>query len=420
LVGKSYKWAQGAKLEEHSKRKHKVLREYFFDYLRVRCSLPQRERFRLAIVDGFCGGGRYECGSPGSPLIFLEELKQAITSINISRKSQNLKLIEIECFLILNDEDTTAIDELKPNLAPILADIQDTTPELHLQINVINKCFQEALPEIKNLINAGRYSNVLFNLDPCGHSDVQRNTIHEIMHSYNSAEIFYTFMIDSLLAFLQKKNPEALKNQLGHINLNTKDIQTLSSIMNNKTWLGTAEKIVFDAFQTCAQFVSTFSINNPNGWRYWLIHFANNHRARQVYNDILHKNSTLQAHYGRSGLHMLHFDPRDEVDANLYLFDKKGRAFATEQLREDIPRLIKEAGDTLNVYDFYRSAYNMTPAHSDDIHQAMIDNPEVQILTSEGGERRSPNTIKSDDILKLHNQRSLFPYKLPVIKKAVS
>ena len=49
MVEKRYEWAEGAKLEEHSRRKHKILREYVFDYLTVRCKLPQQERFRLAI-----------------------------------------------------------------------------------------------------------------------------------------------------------------------------------------------------------------------------------------------------------------------------------------------------------------------------------------------------------------------------------
>ena len=53
MAEKPYEWAEGAVLEEHSKRKHKILREYFFEYLTVRCQLPQMEKFRLAIIDGF-------------------------------------------------------------------------------------------------------------------------------------------------------------------------------------------------------------------------------------------------------------------------------------------------------------------------------------------------------------------------------
>lgn len=53
MVRKDYNWASGAKLEEHSRRKLKILREYFSEYLAVRCKLPQQERFRIAVVDGF-------------------------------------------------------------------------------------------------------------------------------------------------------------------------------------------------------------------------------------------------------------------------------------------------------------------------------------------------------------------------------
>ena len=55
MAKKQYDWAAGATLEEHSRRKHKILREYFFNYLTVRCQLPLQSRFRLAIIDGFAG-----------------------------------------------------------------------------------------------------------------------------------------------------------------------------------------------------------------------------------------------------------------------------------------------------------------------------------------------------------------------------
>src|ERR1700744_3653731 len=103
MVEKPYEWLDGATLEEHSRRKHKILREYFARYLAVRCQLPQQERFRLAIVEGFAGGGRYKCGTTGSPLIFVEELKQFAVAESIRRAEHGMKGIQIECLLILND-----------------------------------------------------------------------------------------------------------------------------------------------------------------------------------------------------------------------------------------------------------------------------------------------------------------------------
>src|SRR6266699_2605169 len=109
MAEKPYEWADGAKLEDHSRRKHKILREYFFEYLTVRCKLPQQERFRLAIIDGFAGGGRYQCGTPGSPLIFIEELKRAVEAVNTQRVAQGLGTVEVECLLVFNDSSRDAI-----------------------------------------------------------------------------------------------------------------------------------------------------------------------------------------------------------------------------------------------------------------------------------------------------------------------
>lgn len=408
MVEKRYEWAKGATLEEHSRRKHKILREYLFEYLVVRCRLPQQSRFRLAIVDGFAGGGRYRCGAAGSPIIVLEELKHAVETVNLDRAAQGLGQVAVECLLVLNDFSSDALESLKTHLAPVRAEIAASMPNLHVRVEYLNQPFEAAYPAIKQLLEAGRYRNVLFNLDQCGHSHVDRRTLIDIMRAYASVEIFYTFAIEALVAFLQKSDPDLLAAQLQHLDIEPGNLTSLEGAMSKGSWLGAAERIVFETFRNCAPFVSPFSINNPDGWRYWLIHFANFYRARQVYNNVLHENSSAQAHFGRSGLNMLSYDPRHETGA-LYLFDLSGRQQALGQLLEDIPRLVSESGDAIPVHDFYESIYNSTPAHADDVHQAIIDNPDVEVLTPGGGERRKANTIAVGDILRLKNQTSFFP-----------
>lgn len=228
------------------------------------------------------------------------------------------------------------------------------------------------------------------------------------MRSNPSVEIFYTFAIEALLSFLQKSDPVQLATQLRPFGIEPSDLEQLEGAMSKSLWLGAAERLVFETFRTCAPFVSPFSINNPGGWRYWLIHFANIYRARQVYNNVLHQNSTTQAHFGRSGLNMLSYDPSHDGGA-LYLFDLSGREGARNQLLADIPRLISESGDVIEVGDFYEGIYNATPAHTDDVHQAIIENPDIQVITPGGGERRSANAIGVGDVLKLKRQKSFFP-----------
>lgn len=417
MAEKRYEWLDGATLEEHSRRKHKILREYFQRYLIVRCQVPQQSRFRLAIVDGFAGGGRYKCGAPGSPIIFLEELKAALEAVNIQRGTQGLGMIEIECLLVLNDASPDALEVLRGNLAPVLAEIAETSQRLHIRVEYLNSGFEAAFPGVRNLLAAGRFRNVVFNLDQCGHSHVDRQTLIEIMRTYPSVEIFYTFAIEALLAFLQKSDPMMLATQLRHIGVSANDLAALSGTMSKGAWLGTAERIVFEAYRACAPYVSPFSINNPDGWQYWLIHFANVYRARQVYNNVLHDNSSMQAHFGRSGLNMLSYDPRHE-NGSLYLFDFSGRQQAIGQLLEDIPRLVAESGDVLEMTEFYESIYNATPAHADDVHRAIIDNPDIEVLTPAGGERRKANTIVAGDVLRLKDQKSFFPLFMGAVTKA--
>jgi hypothetical protein len=105
---------------------------------------------------------------------------------------------------------------------------------------------------------------------------------------------------------------------------------------------------------------------------------------------------------------MLSYDPSHD-DGRLYLFDVSGRNVAKAQLLEDIPRLVMESGDVMGVADFYRSIYNITPAHTDDVHSAIIENPDIEVITPAGGERRKANTISPTDVIKIKTQRSFFP-----------
>lgn len=59
--------------------------------------------------------------------------------------------------------------------------------------------------------------------------------------------------------------------------------------------------------------------------------------------------------------------------------------------------------------EFYGRIYNHTPAHSDDIHVTMIENPDLEIITPSGGARRKANQIDIKDTIKLKSQISFFP-----------
>ncbi len=403
---KNYDWEHGPELKDHTKKKHKILAQYFREYLIIRCQLPKREKFRLAIVDGFCGAGLYKCNSFGSPLIFLDVLKNTTKEINLHRQSQGIRPIQIECLLILNDENKQAIELLRANTAPFLAAIKDENENLYVELEFFNSKFELLYPQVKQKLLSARCSNVLFNLDQCGYSLVSTDIIKDIMKSWDSAEILLTFMISSMLTFLSQKKEASGVPLEPEVKTKIDALLSDANLLEKKQWMGEAEKIVYMHLEDCASYVSPFSIKNPKGWRYWFMHFANRYRARQAYNDILHRNALPQAHFGRAGLHMLSYDPKEE--GMLYLFDDDSRQSAKENLYDDIPRFIAESGDALLVQDFYATAYSKTPAHSDDIHEMIIENPDMEVITEAGGKRRQANTIKPSDTLKLNSQKSMF------------
>lgn len=409
MAKKDYNWEDGAVLDDHTARKHKILKEYFTQYLITRCVHPMQGFFRLAVVDGFSGAGLYKCGSYGSPLIFLDVLNEVSNQINIQRTADGMRPIQIECYIILNDSESSAVDALRENTAGLLGEIHTNNDKLHIKVEYLNEKFSNIYPKIKNAIKRVGYSNVLFNLDQCGYSKVNVEIIEDIMSSWGSVEAFLTFSIETIKTYLSVDED---KNSvlMGHPELRKEIysyLQDGGDVINKKDWMGFAEQIVFERLKSCATYVSPFSINNPKGWRYWLMHFANRPAARRVYNNILHENASYQAHFGRSGLQMLSFNPAEET--NMYLFDGDSRVSAKEALHEDIPQLMDFHGDVMSVEDFHLTIYNQTAAHSEDIHSVLIESDDLEVLTPAGNARRTANSIKVDDVLRLKTQRSFFP-----------
>jgi three-Cys-motif partner protein len=407
MTKKAYDWLNGAVLEDHTRKKHAVLRRYLREYLVTRCQIPQQERFRLIVVEGFAGGGIYSDGSYGSPIIIADELAKSTKEINSRREIQGLRPVAVACLLILNDADAAVVNQLRGNIERVLGNLRAETPHLEIATEYYSEEFEPLYARLVHRIDVARCRNVIFNLDQCGYRSVTGQIIADTMTRWRSAEVFLTFAIESLLAFLSPGNGY---NNLAYDPELEAQIRTLradsAQLLTKKEWLGTAERAVHAYFRRCAPYVSPFSINNPAGWRYWLMHFANSHRARQVYNDILHKDDAVQAHFGRAGLHMLSYDPCNE--GQLYLFDASSRERAKEALITEIPSLVAEFGDSISMDEFYANAYSATPAHTDDIHEVIIANPDIEVITESGGKRRRPGTIRQSDTLKLTHQRSLF------------
>lgn len=403
MARKNIDWSGGAILPLHSKAKLTVLERYFAEYLRVRCRNPFQPRFVLTVVDGFCGAGIYNNGEHGSPIIFLDTLRKVCEEINIYRRNENLREISIECLFIFNDKDRSVIETLNSNLQPFIASC-NATQNLVVAVEKMSVDFQSDYYKINQILERSRITkNVLFNLDQCGYSLVEPKLIRDLLTRYRSAEAILTFSIQSLLSYLPSQ--ASLRNKiLEKFEVDVTKLDDIEELTGKSEKKGSIERLVFEAFKGCAPYVSPFAINNPEGWRYWLMHFSNQYKARQVYNDLLHEIPNVQGHIGRSGLRMLQYDSDFEISE--YLFRGADRKSALSQLMADIPKSVAEFGGAVSVNDFIESICNETPAHSKDILNALVKNPELQVITENGKPRRSIAGVKRTDHIEMEKQRS--------------
>ena len=412
--GRRYSWKQGsAALNDHSRIKLRVLEDYLYEYILVRCKNSRRDKLRLAILDGFCGGGIYHSTQDkseiiyGSPVIFVDTVISAANKINEERNIANMRSLFIECLIVLNDTDQYAMKSVEEQIRKHIDTASGNNSFVKFEIVMHKGIFEECSNYLVDEIVKRRYPNVICNLDQYGSSDVHFSTIQFLLRVAKSVEIFLTFSIGAFISHLRKDDPTDLKRKLERIGVPVDESLFDIEQSDREEWLEFAEGLVFECFRKCSNFVSPFAIHNPKGWKYWLLHFTNNHVGRQVYNDVLHGNADHQAHFGGSGLRMLSNKLIDGV-SQLHLFDSYTRSTSLGELNYDIPRHIRENGGVMTVLDFYRSAYNVTIAHSEDIDRAMMESSEVDILTPKGNLRRSVKQISSYDTVEIKRQKSFY------------
>lgn len=405
-----YPWLSGAPIDEHTKTKHNILRQYIKDYFDIRFKNPKIRNFNFAIVDGFCGGGRYDGGESGSPLILFEEVRSAFFREKIRRAAEGMPKLQLTGTLFFNDSSQEAINFLKNEI--FQKELHEGDEKLNITIQYSCKKFEDFYPEVKSYIQNNKIKNVFFNLDQFGHKHVELSTIKNIFQSFCKPEVLLTFLIEPFLTYLPNKDQERLKKQFNHLDLNPDYIKKLDWLQNGQILsynqrIGIAENIVYNSFRECATYISPFAIYNKSGWKYWSVHFSNILRAREAYNNVLHKNAKHQAHCGPCGLNMMYSS--SESENVLCLFDESAREETKRSLYNDIPRNIADNNGFSSIENFLHNAYQTTAvAHRDDILTTILQHPDITILTDKGNPRRSLNSIALDDRLILTPQRSFF------------
>lgn len=407
-MSKPFEWGSNGEkpcLEAHSVAKLNVLRKYVVDYLQIRLKkLMGKEQFPITFVDAFAGGGLYLNGEKGSPLVFLEAVKEAEALINLDRH----KPVQIDAHFYFVEQDKAAFASLRASL-----DSFGYGPLIGKSIFLFNQPFDAASPTIvantrKRHPRGG--SNIIIFLDQCGYTDVHAAQIKRIYEDLEeNAEFILNFACDFLLTYLTDSAQFAKAyRRIGIDHLVTLDDLKRTKDESGGNWKHAIEARLGPALQTATgmPYFSPFYIEpaNQGGNGYWLVHLAPHSRARSAMVDVYWDQATYSRHYGNTGLQMLAYRP--DIEDTGYLtgleFDENTRDRARKNLSRDLARAIKDHHrQGLTFTDLCQRYSNDTIANTAllrEVVQLLVSNGEVRVTGAQGGAKRT-GQIHDDDVI---------------------
>ncbi len=427
MAKNGYVWTLNGPLpiiEDHSRAKHEVLRAYLVNYLRILAQSPQSRGVRVTLVDGFAGGGQYQTALGnivgGSPLILLDALKEARALVALDREQRSFHgeyAIEAKVHLVESEPDTFEY------LQRLLAD-QSGIHDAKTSVQLHRGTFEAALPSILADIRSRnqRSGRSVFIVDQYGWSQVRLSLIRTIFDQLPKAEVFLTWMIDSLINFVSDQtidriNPALRKAGLGeHLTAERllelkRDGQTPGADL---TWRRAIQTLLAEEIRSTstATYATPFYIIPRESRRgYWLLHLAQHLRANEEMKRIHWLNNNLH-HPGGPGLNMLGYIGTGGQLTFDHRFDNAASSRTVEALCEDLPRRLSQQRTPTRFGDLVAATANETPAQRSQLQDAVFSlaqGRQLLLRTVSGSTRRGAHGLRDEDIVELPSQLWLIP-----------
>lgn len=377
-------------IEEHSKAKLQVLRSYlraYFDRLNI---IPNRDEFKLDLVDGFAGGGTFlDDGDllSGTPLVMLEEASSATERLNRKRN----KPLHVDCKFYFVDKEVAHTDHLRKILAERGHEIDE------VGVVVRTGPFENEIEGILQSIHCRqpRAGRAIFLLDQTGYSQVEMALVSRIFAELPAAEVILTFAADALVNHLSETTQIA--KAVAPLQLSESQIEDLIHLRDGKGGRALVQRLLRNHARaaTGATYDTPFFIRPGQSRRaLWFLHLSRHPTARDV---MLQRHWDIQntfEHYGPGDFGMLGWDAlKDSKTVPLFNFDQIDLEQMDAQLLESLPReLYSLASEQPVTVDAMRHAIaNRTAARFSDLDRIVLQlmrEREFDILNP-AGKRRS-------------------------------
>lgn len=189
------------RLKGQTEVKHEILRKYLQPWLLKITEVNSEVRY----IDGFAGWGRYQDGSPGSPLIAMN-VAQEIINEDVGRISS--KLDSIYCDFI--EENESNYGDLEKEVNEVKADCPSS-----IKTRCLNQEFEDYAREYIDM--AGPNIPTFIFIDPFGFSGLPFDVINELMNLRTTGmEVFISFMSGKMAQYFgSKSHNKAITSILG-------------------------------------------------------------------------------------------------------------------------------------------------------------------------------------------------------------
>lgn len=403
----SFKWhpkEPPPRIETHSKAKLDVLRRYIREYFNRLNVYLQREEFKLDLIDGFAGGGTFRDGDTvlsGTPLVMLEEAKEAENRLNQGRK----KRLRIDCQFYFIDKEEAHTDHLRKVLKEREYKVDED--KIIVRTGLFENEIKDVLKSIKQ--RQPRAGRAIFLLDQTGFSQVELSLVSSILNELPAAEVILTFAADALINYLAK-TPEKIK-AVSPLQLTEQQIGDLIEHRAGAGGRALIQRTLRDHIRrvTGAEYDTPFFIRPTLSRRaLWFLHLSRHPTARDVMIRLHWDIKNRFEHYGSGDFDMLGWDAlRNPSSLHLFEFNDFDEEQMQDQLLNSLPRklsgLVSEQPVTV---DTMRHVFaNRTAARFSDLDEIVLQlfrEKEFQILNPEGKVRsRSLKRLKPTDRIAL-------------------
>lgn len=356
--------------------KHALLEKYLHPWLYKITEVDSHIRY----IDGFAGWGRYEDGSPGSPVIAMQVVKEDIEG-EVGRLNEKL-----------DNFDCTFVEKSSENYESLRSEVKKEKEACPSQVSVdVENCkFSEFAENFVDDHESGVCPSFIF-IDPFGFGGVPFDVVDDLINLRSEGiELFITFMSGKMARFMDSDTHQiAIEEILGtdqweqRVDADSRDERAEQFMRLYEEQLREAANV---------EYVWPFEMKKEQTRQtnYYLVHATNHFDGFKIMKDIMFNEGADDKfaylgpdHYKYADTQSAlgDFDERDESDRRIrkladYLYDKyEGRKIVFgDILRETYEQ-------TTLIETHYRDACKLL---RDQNRARIINRPELPNGTKQG------------------------------------